>query len=153
MLLLAGILARARLKWIFLSGIALGTLRFCFAAYGTPAAVITGITMHGFAYTLYFITTQIYLEDRIDPKWRVRAQALLTLLMSGVGNLAGYLGGGWWYHHCQTAGITDWSRFWWGESALTGAVCLFFAFAYRGKRSFQSPPSSEAVVEVRSSQC
>jgi MFS family permease len=95
--------------------------------------LLVGTVLHGFAYTLYFITTQIYLEERIDPKWRSRAQALLSLLMSGLGNLIGYLGGGWWFATCTLNGVTDWPRFWWGETALTAAVCVFFALAYRGR--------------------
>lgn len=133
MLLLAGLLARVRLKWVFLSGIGICTLRYGFNAQGTLPWIVIGTTLHGFAYTLYFITTQIYLEERIDPKWRVRAQALLALLMGGVGNLIGYLGGGWWQQACETGGVTDWSRFWWGETALTAAVCVFFALAYKGR--------------------
>jgi MFS family permease len=139
---LAGLLARARLKWIFLSGISMGVIRYVFAAIGSPLWVITGILMHGLAYTLYFITTQVYLEDRIEPKWRVRAQALLTLLTGGVGNLFGYLGGGWWYHACKSGDETDWPMFWWGETGATGAVCLFFALAYRGRKVTQ-----QSVVE------
>jgi len=134
MLLLAGVLARFRLKWVFLSGIAICVVRYAMNAADTLPWIITGTTLHGFAFTLYFITTQIYLEERIDPKWRVRAQALLALLMGGVGNLLGYLGGGWWHQACQVDGRTDWSRFWWGETALTAAVCLFFALAYRGRK-------------------
>lgn len=134
MLLLAGLLGRFRLKWVFLSGIMICVVRYGMNALNTKAWIMTGTTLHGFAFTLYFITTQIYLEERIDPKWRVRAQALLALLMSGVGNLLGYLGGGWWHEACQTKGVTDWSRFWWGEAALTAAVCVFFALAYRGKK-------------------
>ena len=139
MLVLARLLARARLKWIFLSGIALGVIRYAFMAFDSSPWVIVSIVMHGLAYTLYFITTQIYLEDRIDPKWRVRAQSLLTLLMGGVGNLLGYLGGGWWYHACRNHahGGTDWSRFWWGETLLTAAVCLLFVFTYRGKKALR----------------
>lgn len=133
MLVLAKVLARVRLKWIFLSGIAICVLRYSLNAIGGTAWVMTGTWMHGFAFTLYFITTQIYLEERIDPKWRVRAQALLALLMSGVGNLLGYLGGGWWHAVCTHAGVTDWSRFWWGETALTAVVCVFFSLAYRGR--------------------
>lgn len=133
MLLLAGLMTRIRLKWVFLSGILICIVRYSFNAIGTLPSIITGTTLHGFAFTLYFITTQIYLEERIDPKWRVRAQALLALLMSGVGNLLGYLGGGWWHEACKTDGVTDWSRFWWGETALTAAVCLFFALAYKGR--------------------
>jgi hypothetical protein len=53
--------------------------------------------------------------------------------MSGLGNLIGYLGGGWWFATCTPNGVTDWARFWWGETALTAAVCVFFALAYRGR--------------------
>ena len=134
MLLLAGVLARFRLKWVFLSGIVICVVRYAMNAADTLTWIVIGTTLHGFAFTLYFITTQIYLEERIDPKWRVRAQALLALLMGGVGNLLGYLGGGWWHQACQVDGRTDWSRFWWGETALTAAVCLFFALAYRGRK-------------------
>lgn len=133
MLVLAGLLARVRLKWVFLSGITICVVRYAFNAMGTTGWVMTGTLLHGFAYTLYFITAQIYLEERIDPKWRVRAQALLALLMSGVGNLLGYLGGGWWHVACTKNGVTDWPRFWWGETALTAVVCVFFALAYRGR--------------------
>ena len=135
MLLLAGLLARYRLKWVFLSGIAICVVRYSMNAMNTPLWIMIGTTLHGFAFTLYFITTQIYLEERIDPKWRVRAQALLALLMSGVGNLLGYLGGGWWHQMCQTSAGTDWSKFWWGETAVTAAVCLFFALAYQGRKA------------------
>lgn len=142
MLMLAGVLARVRLKWIFLSGIAICVVRYSFNAMGGTAWVMTGTWLHGFAFTLYFITTQIYLEDRIDPKWRVRAQALLSLLMSGVGNLCGYLGSGWWHAACTTGGVTDWPRFWWGETALTAVVCVFFALAYRGRAHTPAPASA-----------
>ena len=133
MLLLARLMTRYRLKWVFLSGILACVVRYSMSSLNTLPWVIAGTTLHGFAFTLYFITTQIYLEERIDPKWRVRAQALLALLMSGVGNLLGYLGGGWWHAACTHEGRTDWHLFWQGETALTAAVCLFFALAYHGR--------------------
>lgn len=134
MLGLAGLMSRFRLKWVFLSGIAICVVRYALNALNTMPAVLIGTIMHGFAFTLYFITTQIYLEERIDPKWRVRAQALLALLMSGVGNLLGYLGGGWWFRVCSK-GVTgtDWQLFWAGEAVLAAGVCFFFAIAYKGR--------------------
>jgi MFS family permease len=134
MLLLSRVMARFRLKWVFASGIAICVLRYAMNAADTRAWIMLGTTLHGLAFTLYFITTQIYLEERIDPRWRVRAQALLALLMSGVGNLLGYLGGGWWHDLCQLQGSTDWTRFWLGETALTAGVCVFFLLAYQGRR-------------------
>jgi hypothetical protein len=135
MLLLAGVLARVRLKWVFLAGIGICVIRYGLNSFNTQTWIMIGTTLHGFAFTLYFITTQIYLEERIDKMWRARAQALLALLMGGVGNLIGYLGGGWWHRTCEINGVTDWSKFWLGETALTAAVFLFFALAYRGIRA------------------
>ena len=133
LLILSGLMTRVRLKWVFLAGIAFGVLRYLWYSWGTEGWLMAGIFVHGFAFTLYFITTQIYLEDRIDKKWRARAQSLLALLMGGVGGLAGYLGGGWWHEACHTAAGTDWHRFWTGEWVVTASVFVFFLVAYRGK--------------------
>ena len=58
------------------------------------------MTLHGASFVLVFITAQIYLNQHIDSAWRTRAQALMTLLNSGVGNIVGYLGSGWWFNAC-----------------------------------------------------
>jgi MFS family permease len=135
MIVLANLMTRFRLKWVFLSGIAFGLLRYLVFMLGTPAWIITGIVLHGLAYTLYFITTQIYLEDRIPTIQRARAQALLTLLSSGVGNLAGFLGSGLWLAYCEKSngGHVPWSTFWGGLALVTGLVFLFFALFYKGR--------------------
>ncbi len=135
MLGLATLMQRYRLKWLFLSGIGMGVLRYALFALDTKSAVITGIFLHGFCFTLFVITAQIYLERRVDSAQRARAQALLTLMMGGLGNLAGTLGGGWWRSACQSAGHTDWRTFWLGMTLATTAVFVFFALAYRGRKS------------------
>jgi hypothetical protein len=35
--------------------------------------VLAGVSLHGFAFTLFFITAQLYLDQRVDPAWRARA--------------------------------------------------------------------------------
>ncbi|MCB1211885.1 MAG: hypothetical protein KDK97_21370, partial [Verrucomicrobiales bacterium] len=100
----------------------------------------------GLAYTLYFITTQIYLEDRIDPKWRVRAQALLTLLTAGVGNLSGYLGSGWWFAQAQHENHADWPMFWWVLAGVTAAVFCLFALTYSGRKFGEASPDETPAV-------
>ena len=129
---LARVLRRARLKWIFLTGIGAGLVRFGFFALGTKAALIAGIVLHGLSFTLFFITAQLYLELRVAPELRARAQGLVTLMTVGFGNLIGALGTGWWRAACQHAGVTDWTRFWLGLCAVVAAVFVFFAVAYRG---------------------
>jgi hypothetical protein len=133
MLGLASLMERFRLKWVFLSGIAIGVLRYALFILDRPSAVLAGIFLHGFCFTLFVITAQIYLERRVEPAMRARAQALLTLMMSGIGNLFGSLGSAAWRHACQSGSVTDWRTFWIGMTLATTAVLIFFGFAYRGR--------------------
>jgi len=45
--------------------------------------LLAGTTLHGACYALVYITAQIYVEQRVDPGWRARAQALLNLMYNG----------------------------------------------------------------------
>lgn len=142
MLALGWLLARTRLKWVFLAGIGVGVLRYALFVEGTKSALFTGVILHGFCYTLFFVTAQIYLERRIVPEMRARAQALLTLMTGGLGNLAGSLGCGWWRMACQSEGHTDWRTYWTGLALATSAVFLFFALAYRGTKRMEHGEAS-----------
>ncbi len=134
MFALATLLARVRLKWLFLIGIGCGVLRYTFFALNTRAWLMAGIALHGLAFALYFVTAQLYVEHRVDPRLRTRAQALLSLMIGGVGNLAGYLGAGWWRQLCAPEGETQWPLFWIGLSAFAALVFVFFATRYTGEQ-------------------
>ena len=127
---LGWLLVNWRLKWIFACGLGFGVARFAVSALNTENSLLLGITLHGASFVLVFITAQIYLDQRIDPAWRSRAQALLTLMNGGIGCLAGYLGSGWWFAAC-TRGHTDWRFFWAGLSATVAVVLIYFLTAYR----------------------
>lgn len=133
MFLLAGLITRWRLKWIFLLGLSIAMLRYGFCALNTRWSLLLGLTMHGATYTLVFITGQIYLEQRIDPHWRARAQALYTLMTSGAGNLVGYLGTGAWMTYCSRTGYPRWGIFWSGMAVMVTVVMVYFVAAYRGR--------------------
>jgi len=140
---LASLLRRVRLKWLFLTGIGCGVLRYALFALDVRGALFAGIFLHGIAFALYFITAQLYVESRVDPAMRTRAQALLTLMISGFGNLSGYLASGWWRAHCSPQGVTQWPVFWSGLAVVTGVVFLFFATQYTGQRHFLARPKLE----------
>lgn len=129
-----GALLKHRLKWIFVAGLAFGVLRFVLSALDTRAVLLTGIFLHGASFALVFITAQIYLDQRVEASWRARAQALMTLMNSGAGNLIGYLGVGWWFKTTTQANRTQWPLFWGGLAAAVGAVLLYFLIAYQGRK-------------------
>ncbi len=133
MLALGALMLRYRLKWIMACGLGIGVVRFALAATGESWGLLAAIVLHGASFTLVTITAQIYLDQRVDPAWRARAQALMSLLNSGVGNMVGYLGSGAWFAACSASGATRWPWFWGGCAGAMAVVLVFFLLMYRGR--------------------
>jgi nucleoside transporter len=129
---LGTLMLKFRLKWIFMLGLAFGVLRFVLSALDRKGWLLLGVFLHGCSYTLVFVTAQIYLDQRISAAWRVRAQALLTLMNTGVGNLVGYLGIGYWFSLCTESNVTHWPVFWSGMAIAVAVVLVYFLAAYHG---------------------
>jgi hypothetical protein len=133
MLALATLFSQWRLKWIFGAGLVFGIIRFLLCAANGPAWLLAGVTLHGFSFTLFFITAQIYLNERVEAAWRARAQALMSLMNSGVGNLFGYLGAGLWFSACSQSHGTRWPLFWNGVALAVACVAAYFFSTYHGR--------------------
>jgi MFS family permease len=129
---LGALLLKWRLKWIIACGLGFGVLRFALSAVNGKTWILAGVVLHGCSYTLVSITMQIYLNQRVDAAWRARAQALLSLTNSGVGNLLGYLGTGWWFSACTQPSGTQWPLFWGGLAVAVALVMAYFLTAYHG---------------------
>lgn len=133
MFALGALLARWRLKWILGVGLGCGVARYVFCATDQSGWLLAGVALHGVTYSLFFTTAQIYVNERVDPAWRTRAQALLTLLLAGFGHLVGYLGSGWWFAFNTDADGTRWPVFWGGLAAMIALVMGYFLTAYHGR--------------------
>jgi hypothetical protein len=139
---LGWLLTHWRLKWIFACGLGFALLRYLLCALDGRAWVLTGVSLHGFAFTLFFVTAPIYLNERVDAAWRARAQALMSLMTVGVGNLLGYLGSGAWFNACDRPGGMRWSLFWGGLAGAVAVVFIYFLATYRGQKSPVSDSAS-----------
>ncbi|MGA3182214.1 MAG: MFS transporter, partial [Verrucomicrobiota bacterium] len=135
MFALGALLHRCRLKWILACGLAIGVIRFALCALPFKAGLLAGTTLQGASYALVYITAQIYVEQRVDPGWRARAQALLNLMYNGFGSLIGYLACGWWFAACTHPAGTQWPVFWSGLAAGMAVVLVYFLVAYQGQRA------------------
>ena len=65
----------------------------------------------------------------------------MALMSSGVGNLIGYLGTGWWFATCVRPSGTQWPVFWGGLAVIVTAVLVYFLFAYHGRQQISPSPT------------
>jgi len=133
MFALGALLAKWRLKWIIVLGLGFSVLRYVFCAMNSKLWLLAGVFLHGASFVPVFITAQIYLDQRVDASWRARAQALLTLVNSGLGNLLGYLSTGAWFAARTGPGGTRWPLFWNGLAVASAGVLVYFLAVYRGR--------------------
>ena len=109
--------------------------------------MLAGVVLHGCSFALVFITAQIYLDQRVDAAWRARAQALMSLMNSGVGNLIGYLGTGWWFAACARPTGTTMAALLGRLGGGGGAgVMIYFLIAYHGKGATKLQNSNDLAV-------
>ena len=134
MFAIGSVMVEWKLKRVILVGLSTGLLRYFFYAMDGQIPLLLGVGLHGLAYTFTYISTQIYLAKRIAPQWRTRAQALLSLLVGGIGNLTGYLVTGTWLAICTSGSDVNWQQYWIGLSLLVLAVLIYFAMNYQGEK-------------------
>jgi MFS family permease len=136
---LAAALLRFRIKWLLTAGLLLGALRYVLMAMDVRSALVLSVCLHGPLFVVFYLTCQVYLEQRVDPRIRTQSQALLSLMNTGLGNAIGFLGILWWFRQCRTGDVVDWPRFWMVLAAATAALTILFVAGYQGQKR-QDPP-------------
>ena len=139
LLVVGSVMVRFRLKVVLLWALGLSALRFGLSAHAGASGEmmwhVMGIALHGVCYTFYFITSQVFLDRRVEPGMRGQAQGLLALVSSGIGPFIGARICGWLRDACVNEKGEGWDAFW-GALALMIAACfVVFAIMYRGLRA------------------
>lgn len=97
MLIMPIFFARLGVKWMLAAGMLGWVLRYgLFAGAWNGAGsdhlkwmVLGGIILHGLCYDFFFVTGQIYTEQRAPREIRAQAQGFLVLITQGIGMLIG----------------------------------------------------------------
>jgi nucleoside transporter len=143
MLLLPWFLTRLGVKRILLLGMAAWALRYAFFALGNTGSLVwmlyAGILLHGVCYDFFFVTGQIYVDQRASVSIRAAAQGFLALITQGVGLLIGAWLSGAVVDAYRTAGGHDWRAIWFVPAAFALVILLVFA------RLFRPPRTAEAA--------
>jgi nucleoside transporter len=138
MLLLPVFFLRFGMKKTLILAMAAWAVRYLLFAYGNAGEgswmLILGIALHGICYDFFFVSGQIYTDNKAGEKYKSAAQGLITLATYGVGMLIGfYVAGIVFDAYTTPGGITDWRHVWVIPAVIAAGVLLLFIILFREK--------------------
>jgi nucleoside transporter len=139
MLLMPWFIVRLGIKRMLLVGMAAWTTRYLLFAYGDAGAgmwmLYLGILLHGICYDFFFVTGQIYVDQRADIRIRAAAQGFIALVTLGAGQAIGsWLSGRVVDMYATGAGAAvqhDWRAIWIVPAMGALGVLLIFAALFK----------------------
>ena len=126
--------ARLGVKWMLVAGMVAWAGRyFLFATHaGNGAAlwpVYLGVILHGVCYDFFFVTGQVYVDERADAKIRSAAQGFIAFATYGLGMFVGSYIQGAVAEKYTADGVKAWDQIWMVPAlGAVGVLLLFVAF-------------------------
>jgi nucleoside transporter len=131
MLLIPWFFRRLGVKYMLVSGMLAWVLRYVLFAYGDASGKMwmlwLGIILHGICYDFFFVTGQIYIDQKAPASLRAAAQGLISFITYGVGMFLGsWLSGAVVNSYKMTDGAYDWRSIWIFSAAASLIVLALF---------------------------
>jgi len=138
MLLLPFFFKKFGFKKTLLVGMLAWALRYILFAYGNSGELtfmlIIGIALHGICYDFFFVSGQIYTDNKAGEKFKSAAQGLITLATYGVGMLIGFfLAGKVTDANLTPDGPHDWKSIWIFPAIFAAVVMSLFAVFFNSE--------------------
>ena len=127
---------------MLLIAMAAWVVRYLMFAYGDTGSGVwmlyTGIVLHGVCYDFFFVTGQIYTDERAGERIRSSAQGMITLATYGVGMLIGFWIAGLVAEKYTVGDGHAWQSIWLIPAVIAGAVFIIFAVFFKDKNSIKT---------------
>jgi nucleoside transporter len=136
---------RFGIKQMLLIGMLAWVLRYLLFAYGNVDESIwmlyLGIILHGICYDFFFVTGQIYTDQKAGKSVRSSAQGLITLATYGIGMYIGfYVAGNIVDKNAIVAtGGHNWNAVWIFPCLFAAGISLLFFVFFREKAKVNAP--------------
>jgi len=138
MLLIPFFFKRFGVKIMLLVGMVAWALRYVFFSFGNAddlmAFIYLGIILHGICYDFFFVTGQIYTEQRAGENIKSSAQGLITLATYGIGMYIGFIIAGQIVDSYNLEVGHAWQEIWLYPAGIAIVVLLLFALIFKEKR-------------------
>ncbi len=130
---------RLGVKGMLLVGMAAWVSRYLLFAWGDNGAMVWmlygGILLHGICYDFFFVTGQIYVDQKAPPDLRAAAQGLIAFVTLGVGMFIGSWLSGLVVDLYVAGDGHAWDRIWIVPAVWAAAVLVLFALFFRERRA------------------
>jgi Nucleoside H+ symporter len=136
MLLMPFFLVRLGVKYMIILGLAAWIMRYMFFAYGNTDSNIwmlyVGILLHGICYDFFFVTGQIYTDNKAPLSMRSSAQGLITFATYGVGFFFGArIAGEVVKAYEITTTSHNWQSVWYVPTAIAAVILVLFWVSFK----------------------
>lgn len=122
-------------KKMLLLGMLAWVIRYLMFGFGDAGSGVwllyIGIVLHGICYDFFFVTGQIYTDERAGEKIRSSAQGMITLATYGIGMLIGFWIAGLVAGYFKTESGHDWKNIWMVPAGIAVVVTLLFLVFFK----------------------
>lgn len=154
MILMPFFFVRLGVKKMLLIGMGAWVARYLFFGFGNTDSAMwmlyAGIILHGVCYDFFFVTGQIYTNEKAGEKIRSSAQGMITLATYGVGMLIGFWIAGLVAEKYTTGSGHDWRSIWMIPAAIALAVFILYGVMFKEEKK-KLISSSEAEKSLATS--